>query len=212
MSTDDTQLAIYDARIELADFLIEVFHDTPSVAFVERLGSGDVVTPTDSVNDPLDRGFERVRTFVDGIEGRDPEAVQEELAAEYSRVFVGPRPPILLHETYYRDDTDFIGEGLAQVEASYSAAGWTPPEEYGEENDFLAVELAFLRHLIGRQREGAEETFGYERVFLDNHLLTWVDDAAADIEAEVDSNLYLAAADVLLGFCEFEDELVAQMV
>ena len=210
MSSDD--LAVYDARIELVDFLIEVFHDVPSEPFVERLLSGEVRTPEDAVNDRLDAGFERVRRFVADNEGRDPAEVRAELNRAYTAVFVGPRPPVLLHETYYREDTDFIGEGLAEVEASYSAAGWTPPDDYGEENDFLAVELAFLRWLVDRQRAGMEEAFGYERVFLDQHLLPWVGAAVDDIEAETDHDLLLATGDLLVGVCEFEDELVAQMV
>ena len=183
MSTDE--LAVYDARIELIDFCIEVFHDAPTEEFLSHLLAGDMRTPEDSVNEHLDAGFE---------------------------VFVGPRPPVLLHETHYRDDTEFIGEGLAEVEASYGAAGWTPPEEYPEENDFVAVELAFLRWLVTKQREGRDETFGYERVFLDNHLMTWVDDAVADVREETDEPLFLAAAEILAGLVEFEDEIVAQMV
>ncbi|MFC6989485.1 molecular chaperone [Haloplanus sp. GCM10025708] len=204
--------AVYDARLELVDFLVEAFYDVPDEAFVERLLSGELRFPADEVNASLDAGFERLRAFVDDNAGRDPADVRDELEAEYTRVFVGPRPPVLAHETNYRDDTAFIGEGLADVEASYGAAGWTPPEGYGEENDFVAVELAFLRHLVTRQRGGAEEAFGYERVFLDEHLLRWVDPFVADVHDHAESDLYLAAADVYAGFLEFEDELVAQMV
>jgi TorA maturation chaperone TorD len=138
--------------------------------------------------------------------------VQEELATEYTRVFVGPRPPVLAHETYYREDRDFLGEGLAEVQASYSAAGWSPPEEYPEEDDHVAVELAFLRYLVARQRSGDEETFGFERVFLDEHLLHWVDAFAEDVLDETDEPLYRAGASIVAGLAEFEDELVAQMV
>ena len=212
MSTDE--LAVYDARIELIDFLIEVFHDAPTEEFLSHLLSGGMRTPEDEVNDRLDAGFSHLRSFVDAHEDDDVAELHADVKREYTSVFVGPRPPVLLHETHYREDTEFIGEGLAEVEASYGAAGWTPPEddEYPEENDFVAVELAFLRWLVARQREGMEEAFGYERVFLDNHLGTWVGDAAADIRAETDNELFLAAGEVLSGVFEFEDELVAQMV
>ncbi|MFC6786459.1 molecular chaperone [Halobaculum halobium] len=210
MSSDE--LAVYDARIELIDFCIEVFHDAPTEEFLSHLLSGDMRTPEDSVNDHLDAGFEHVRAFVDAHEDDDVSELRSDLRQKYTEVFVGPRPPVLLHETHYRDDTEFIGEGLAEVEASYGAAGWTPPEEYPEESDFVAVELAFLRWLVTKQREGRDETFGYERVFLDNHLMTWADDAAEDIRAETDEPLFLAAGEILAGLVEFEDEIVAQMV
>lgn len=204
--------AVYEARIEIVDFLIETFWDVPGEEFVAELLDGDLRFPEDGVNEHLDEGFDRLRTFVEENRGRDPDAVQEELETEYTAVFVGPRPPVLAHETYYREDTEFIGEGLAEVEASYAAAGWNPPEDYGEENDFIAVELAFLRYLIGLQRDGHEEAFGYERVFLDEHLSTWVEAFHADVGEETDADLYRAAASLFLGLVEFEDEIVAQMV
>lgn len=203
---------VYAARLELADFLIEVFWDAPSEAFVSNLLDGDIEVPADEVNEMLDEGFALLESFVEANRGRPVDEVTEELVVEYTRVFVGPRPPVLAHETYYRDDTEFVGEGLAAVEASYGAAGWTPPEDYGEESDFVAVELAFLRDLIHRQRHGADETFGYERVFLDEHLLRWVDAMHADLSEETDVDLYRAAGAIFKGFVAFEDELVAQMV
>lgn len=203
---------VYDARLEIVDFLVEVFHDVPDGEFVGSLLAGELRIPEGEVNEPLDYGFERLQGFVDDNADRDASAVQEELEREYTRVFVGPRPPVLAHESYYREDTDYMGEGLAQVQASYSAAGWAPPEDYGEEDDFVAVELAFLRHLIERQRNGVEEAFGYERVFLDEHLLEWTEEFVIDLREQTESGLYVAAADLFQGFVRFEDELVAQMV
>jgi TorA maturation chaperone TorD len=204
--------SVYRARLEVVDFLIEVFHDLLEESFVETLLSGEMELPDSGVNEHLDGGFNRLRTFIEANADRDPDAVRDELKGEYTAVFVGPRPPVLAHETYYRDDQDFLGKGLAEVEASYSAAGWNPPESYGEESDFVAVELAFLRHLIEAQYHGREEAFGFERVFLDEHLLQWVDAMADDVAAETDNDLYRAAGEVLRGFVTFEDELVAQMV
>ncbi|QLG61396.1 TorD/DmsD family molecular chaperone [Halorarum salinum] len=203
---------IHEARVEVVDFLIEAFWDVPGEGFVERLLGDGIVLPADPVNDPMDEGFEMLRRWRDAHRGEPVEEVHEALEREYTSLFVGPRPPVLPHETYYRDDTDFIGKGLAEVEASYSAAGWSPPEEYPEENDFVAVELAFLRHLVGVQRDEREESFGYERVFLDEHLTQWVDAFVADLREEADPGLFLAAGLILAGLVEFEDELVAQVV
>lgn len=202
---------LYDARLELVDFVIEAFWDTPSEAFITELLGDEILLPEESVNEPIDEGFELMREWRDANRGRDVDAVQDELQREYTRLLVGPRPPVLPHETYYRDDTEFIGEGLAAVEGSYSAAGWASPEEYPEEDDFIAVELAFLRHLIDRQLTGHEEAFGFERVFLDEHLLAWIDPFVAEMREEADDGLFLAAALVCQGLVEFEDELVAQM-
>lgn len=210
MSVD--QEAIYEARLELVDFVVEVFWDVPNEAFLERLLAGEVSLPEESVDETLDRGFDRLRAFVEENRDRPVDAVHDDLATEYTRVFVGPRPPVLPHETAYSDDSELLGTGLAEIEASYGAAGWTPPDEYPEESDFLAVELAFLRHLIARQRAGQEEAFGYERVFLDEHLGTWADAFAEDVLEETDEELFQAGALVLQGLVAFEDQLVAQTV
>lgn len=204
--------ALYESRLELVDFLIEALHDVPDEEFVETLLSGDVRIPEGEVNEPLDRGFDELRTFIDEHREYDLDTVQEALNREYTRLFVGPRPPVVAHETYYREDADYLGEGLADVEASYSAASWSPPEEYPEENDFVAIELAFLRHLIDRQRRGAEEAVGFERVFLDEHALTWADEFTTDLRDSTDSRLYVAVADIYEGVLRFEDELVAQLI
>ncbi|WP_122088366.1 TorD/DmsD family molecular chaperone [Halalkalicoccus subterraneus] len=201
---------IYAARLELVDFLIEALWDAPSEEFVGTLLSGEIRTP-ESVDEDLDTGFEELRTFVEENEGRDVAAVQRELNREYTRVFVGPRPPVMAHESYYREDMDFLGTGKAEVEASYGAAGWTPSEDYPEEGDFVAVELAFLRHLIERQRRGAEEAFGYERVFVEEHMTHWIDDCADDIIEYADGAFYEAVGHLLAGVVEFEAELAGQM-
>ncbi|KAA9398070.1 molecular chaperone TorD [Haloarcula sp. CBA1130] len=203
--------AVYEARLELVDFVIDVFWDVPEEAFVERLLGGDIQLPEDSINDQLDEGFEVLATWIDENIDRPVSAVQDDLEREYTNLLVGPRPPVLPHETNYREDTEFIGEGLAEVDASYAAAGWAPPEEYPEEDDFIAVELAFLRYLIERQREGDEETVGYERVFIEQHLSEWVVDFTDEMREESDDGLFLAAALICEGLVRFEDEIVAQV-
>lgn len=213
MNEDD----IYEARLEIIDFLVEVFYDAPDEEFLGRLLSDEVLVPEGEVNEPMDRGFARLEVFIEEHHTRPVETVARELNREYTRLFVGPRPPVLPHETYFREDTELIGRGLSEVEAAYSGAGWAPPDEYPEENDHVAVELAFVRSLVTRQRRGQEETFGYERVFLDEHLLEWYeafhDALATELDdAEAEANLFLAAAEVFVGFVDFEDELVAQQV
>ncbi|NHN48946.1 molecular chaperone TorD family protein [Halostella sp. JP-L12] len=207
MDTD----ALYDARIELLDFAIDALGDVPSEAFIADLAE-EVTVPDDEVNPALDEGFDALERFAERTADRPADALREDLAGEYTRLFVGPRPLVVPHETHYRDDTKFVGEGLAEVEESYAAVGWEPPEDYPEENDFVAVELGFLRNLVRRQRNGEVEAFGYERVFLDEHLLRWIDDFAADVREETDEDLYLAAAGIAEGLVAFEDELAAQMV
>lgn len=202
---------IYAARIELVDFLIEALWNPPTEEFVETLLSGEIRLPTEGIDDDLDAGFKRLRAFIDANEGRPVEEVRTELNREYTRLLVGPRPPVTAHESYYREDMDYLGKGKAMVESSYGAAGWKPPESYPEEADHVAVELAFLRRQIERQRTGAKEAFGYERVFLEEHATRWMDDCAADVVEHADGAFYEAVGHLLSGVVEFEAELAGQM-
>lgn len=206
------EIEIYDARLELVDFVIEAHWDVPSEEFVEKLLGGEVELPDDSVNEPMDEGFEMLAAWLDENAGRDVETVREELREEYTELFVGPRPPVLPHETNYREDTTFISEGLAEVEASYDAAGWSSAEDYPEEDDFIAVEMAFLRYLIEGQRDGNEEAVAFERVFLEEHLEYWIDDFIAEVREEADDGLFLAAALICQGLVQFENDIVSQIL
>ncbi|WP_339103166.1 molecular chaperone TorD family protein [Haloterrigena salinisoli] len=205
------QQALYEARLELVNFLIDAFADVPSEAFVEAILSEDVLLPDEGAGEELDEGFSALEAFIEENRERDVDAVRDDLEREFTRLFVGPRPPILPHETYYREDTDFRGAGLAKVEASYGAAGWSPPEEYPEENDYVAVELAFLRYLIRQQRAGYEETVGYQRVFHEEHLSEWIPSFAADVRETTDERFYEAVASILEGTVAFEEEIAMSM-
>ncbi|QSW99290.1 TorD/DmsD family molecular chaperone [Haloterrigena alkaliphila] len=205
------QQALYEARLELVNFLIDAFADVPSEAFVETICSDEVTLPEGSVGDDLDRGFSDLEAFIEANRGRGTAPVQDDLEGEFTRLFVGPRPSILPHETYYREGTDFRGAGLATVEASYGAAGWSPPEDYPEENDYIAVELAFLRSLIRQQRAGHEEAVGYQRVFHEEHLSAWIPAFAADVRETTDERFYEAVASILEGYVAFEEEIAMGM-
>jgi TorA maturation chaperone TorD len=202
---------LYEARLELLEFGVAVFADIPETTFLDRLLSGEAVVPEESVNEPMDEGFAMLEGWIEDNRDRPLVDIREELNTEYTRLFVGPRPPVLPHESYYREDTDFLGEGLAAVTESYRAARWSSPEDYEEEDDFIAVELAFLRRLVERQRAGQEETFGFERVFLEEHIGEWIDAFVADMREHADPGLFLAAALIVQGLVRFEDGIVAQV-
>ncbi|MFC4438287.1 MULTISPECIES: TorD/DmsD family molecular chaperone [Natrialbaceae] len=208
MSVD--QRALYDARLELVNFLIDAFADVPTDEFVETILQ-ELAFPEESVSEELDRGFDQLEAFVAANRDRDPTTVQSDLEREFTRLFVGPRPQVLAHETYYREDTDFRGAGRAKVTASYDAAGWSPSAEYPEENDYIAVELAFLRCLVRRQRNGDEGAFGYQRVFHEEHLSEWTDDLVADVRDRSQEPFYEAVATILEGYLAFEEEISVQM-
>lgn len=203
--------AIYAARLDLVEFLVAATHDAPGEAFVADVLEGEVTAPADSVNDDLDRGFALLEEFVEANRERPIEDVVDDLEVEYTRLLVGPRPPVTPHETYVREDMEYLGEGLPKVKASYAAAGWKPPENYPEEADHVAVELAFLRYLIRSQHQGREEALGYQRVFHEEHLTHWLEECALEIAEKTHETFYEAVGHLLAGYDEFEEGIAMQV-
>ncbi|WP_049991806.1 TorD/DmsD family molecular chaperone [Natrinema salifodinae] len=203
--------ALYAARLDLVEFLVTATHDAPGESFIDDVLHGDIAAPSGSVNDELDEGFALLEAFIEANADRPTEDVVDDLEIEFTRLFIGPRPPVLPHETYYREDTDYMGDGIPKVEASYGAAGWSPPENYPEENDHIAVELAFLRYLVRSQRRGREEALGFQRVFHEEHLSHWIDDCATAITEEADETFYEAVGHLLAGYTDFEEEIALQV-
>lgn len=191
---------VHAGRIDLLAFLTGLLDGPPDEQFVRGLFAGDVADTAPSVNEAIDEGFDRLASFHDAHAEGTRAGVEAAVLAEYGRLFedgaVGTR------ERDYREPDADVDRELA---AAYEAADWSAPE--GNRDD-IGTELAFLRHLVDRQRAGHAAALEQERQFIDGHLSQWVDPFARDLADAADSELYLGAASLLRGVVEFEDVLV----
>ncbi|WP_254535520.1 TorD/DmsD family molecular chaperone [Halomarina litorea] len=191
---------VYAGRIDLLEFLSALLDGPPDERFVQGLFAGEVAGPAPSVNESLDRGFDLLATFHDDEAGSDPSAVAERVGAEYASLFESGA--VSTRESAYREPDADADRELA---AAYAAADWSAPDGH---RDALGTELAFLRHLVARQRAGHAAALEQERAFVDEHLSRWVDPFARDLAEAADSTLYRGVAHLLRGVVEFEDALV----
>jgi TorA maturation chaperone TorD len=191
---------VYAGRLDLLRFLSALLDGPPDDQFVRGLLAGDVAGPAPSVNDSIERGFSLLAAFHDDRADADPGAVERAVAAEYAGLF--ETGTVATRESAYREDAP-VDRDLA---AAYDAADWSPPST---PLDGVGVELAFLRHLVARQREGETTALDRESQFLDAHLSRWLDRFADDLADAAESDLYRGAAHVLRGVVEFEDTLVS---
>ncbi|AXR77795.1 TorD/DmsD family molecular chaperone [Natrarchaeobaculum sulfurireducens] len=196
---DDPLEAERETIAGLYEFAADVFADPPSPEAVEQLialgAADDDLAPTDR----LRRGFaglERWRREVD-----DPEAAAAVLERSHTQLFVGPRPKLQAHESYYAGD--FLGEPLARVHGSYAELGLEPASDLREEADHAAVELRVLALLT--RREADEPTA--KSWFLGEHGWWW-DEFAADVDdvAGEDDAFYRAVAELAAGLVAFDAE------
>ncbi|WP_290817460.1 molecular chaperone [Halovivax sp.] len=169
-----------DATTELADlyaFCSRVLADPPDEAAVERLASEGF--PREASPQALENGFRLLERWRGGID--DPAEEADELRRIHTRLFVGPRPKMQVHESWYADD--FLGGPLAAVQRSYRDLGIRPTAELREEADHAAVELAALEILAG---DGDEE---HRRAFLAAHGW-WLPELAEDVQELADDPFY----------------------
>jgi len=174
------------SRAYLYRLLSAVLADPPDSSAVAELVDGGLVDDADPPDPAGERALGALADWAETVE--DPELEAERLAREHTRLFVGPRPALQLHESYYAED--YLGEPLAAVKGSYGALGIAPGEELREEADHAAVELAALAVLFER---GDREDV---RFFLAEHGW-WFETLAADVREAASGPFYTAVADAL---------------
>ena len=182
-----------DSIAALYRFCSAVFADPPTAEELERLSGAAGIASETAPNDRLEAGLERLDRWLEAID--DPEATATTIEREHTRLFVGPRPTLLAHESYYADD--YLGEPLARVTRQYATLGVAPGPNLREEVDYVAVELAALSLLAERDERSQSAAF------LEDHGW-WLPAFAADLREATDHRLYRAVADVLEGLVRFD--------
>ncbi|MFQ5850913.1 MAG: molecular chaperone [Candidatus Binatia bacterium] len=141
------------------------------------------------------------------------ERAAEEVAEEFTRLFLGPfTPKVNPYESYYLTGHLFRAP-LVALRGLLKRLGLEKREEaFAEPEDVLAFELEVMRWLIGKQMAAAdaEEETSWLRLqadFLKEHLLVWVSTCAEDIEKAEGAHFYRGAAMILRGFLEVERTL-----
>jgi len=190
MPSDDT--ATDETLAQLYDLLAGVLADPPDEQLVGTLAEGPLPDPGIAPNDQLEAGLEALADWAESVS--DPATEAERLSAEFTRLFVGPRPVLQVHESWYAGD--YLGEPLAAVTETMNELGIAPAPDLKEEADHVAVELAALRELT---TESEDRT----RTFLADHG-DWFDDLAADIQEHTEEPFYEAIADITAGLIAFD--------
>ena len=184
-STDETLAQLYD-------LVSGLLADPPDEATVEALATGSLPDPAVAPNDQLEAGLAELEAWGEQVE--DPASAADRLAAEFTSLFVGPRPQLQIHESYYAGD--FLGEPLAAVAETYDRLGVAPAPDRKEEADHAAVELAALRELTLERPDRKRE-------FLADHG-EWFQSLAADVREHTDEQFYAAVASVVAGLIAFD--------
>lgn len=159
---------------------------------------------------------------VEGIDGlmQKPEAeLLEDLAVEYTRLFLGPGKHISPHESVHHEREDgqwgkLWGASTVEVKKFIEATGLSYTDDYKGMPDHISVEFEFMQQLILREEQAwmdedadkAASCRQVEKKFIKEHLIRWVPAFCEMVIQEAELPFYHAMAALTRSFIELEME------
>jgi TorA maturation chaperone TorD len=147
------------------------------------------------------------------------EDIIEDLAVEYTRLFMGPGKHIPPYESIHheRNDGDWgrlWGASTVEVQKFIETAGLKYKDDFKELPDHICVELEFMQKVIQKERLAWEARVGdralyclkMEKMFIDDHLIKWVPWFCDKIISEAKLPFYREMAKITSNFIQFEKE------
>ena len=154
---------------------------------------------------------------------KDEVLLLEELAVEFTGLFIGPGNFISPHESVHhlRDDGDYgklWGADTVAVKKFIEATGLTYQPEFGGMPDHIAAELEFVQKIEERlttARTGGDSELvanleQIKAIFLSEHLLVWGPEFMEKVMKKAKLSFYREMAALAKGFLLQEKELMAQ--
>ena len=143
----------------------------------------------------------------------------EDLAVEYTRLFLGPGKHISPHESVHHkkegtQSDQLWGESTADVKKIIESSGLEYKTEYTGLPDHISVELEFMQQVILREEQAWQDDDaktallcqGNEKKFVDEHLFRWVPEFCEKVITEADLPFYREVARLTRTFIEFEKQ------
>jgi TorA maturation chaperone TorD len=203
------------ARANIYGLLTAAFRVEPSSSFLTRLKDPEILGVLEGLGVSLGEDF------------RDSsnEQLREDLAIEFTRLFLGPRGHISPHESLHTDsasdgNADLWGAETVKVKRFMEAAGLTVDDSFTGMPDHISAEMEFMQQLTTREAEAwteADEEFAtnilkIEKRFYDEHLSRWVARFCDKVIETSEHPFYQGIGDVTKGFLEYEGETLQDFV
>ncbi|MES9991619.1 MAG: molecular chaperone TorD family protein [Candidatus Thiodiazotropha sp.] len=212
MGTDWNIVAVNaKSRSDIYAMLALVFRQEPSEALIEELRGPRLSGAFSEIGLELGDSFynESVSTIAD------------QLALEFSRLFIGPGPHISAHESIFTEvdgDTGGLwGAKTVAVKKFIETTGLDYASGFTGLPDHISVELEFMQKLTlweadkwrQRDRMGAEYCLSIQRMFLQQHIQGWVPKFCNAVIAEAEFPFYRELAELTKFFLGLEEQSLA---
>jgi TorA maturation chaperone TorD len=195
------------SRSNVYGFLATVFRAEPSAAFVAQLRSSEFSSVLESLDLSLGEDFH----------DSPSEKLVDDLAIEFTRLFIGPGPHISPHESMNADFEDpreagFWSPQTVRVKKFIEAAGLEYDESFGGMPDHLSAELEFMQRLATKEAEAWAESneevatniLKIEERFYDEHLSRWASRFCDKVIEMSEHPFYVGFAEIMKGFLDYE--------
>jgi len=192
-------------ELYLYNLLRQVFLKEPTRELIEDLVKVDIPGEAD---DEIDYGLKLMIKACKDNAHRIDEWL-EELAIEYSRLFIGPEsPPAVPFASYYLSKSRLLmTDETIDVRRRYLEAGMAVKDLYSTPDDHIGIELEFIFYLTQKiledfednKRSEASRFFELRQDFINNHMRHWVHYFADRIIEHSREDFYIGAAFILKG-------------
>ena len=196
------------ARANVYGFLANIFRAEPSQDLIEELRTPEFSETLSSLG--LNLGVKFSQTPLQDL--------QEELAIEYTKLFVGPGSHISPHESIFTEVDGgrggLWGEQTVAVKKFIESAGFEYKAEFPGLPDHIGAELEFMQKLAeteaglrsGGETEIADWCLRVQKKFLEDHLIKWVPQFSDEVRQNANLPFYAQMAEVLKSYLEFDKQ------
>ncbi len=191
MHKNDELVAGARSRADVYSFLATLMNECPDAALVGNLraAGGDFISnlaEEANLTGEVAQGFRDMAKFVEESKSQPEQAVQQDLAVDWTRLFRGLSPaysPMPPYEASFVETNDTPIQLIQEVNQLYRVNGLAMSSDYRDRPDYMGVELSFLQHLCEAEAQAWEENKpdlarSYQKTaqeFLKGHLGMWAD-------------------------------------
>ena len=149
----------------------------------------------------------------------------EDMAVEYTRLFLGPGKHISPHESVHHQRNDaeqgqLWGQSTVEVKRFIESSGLDYRSEYRGLPDHISVELEFMQQVTLREEQAWREEdkdqalycLKIEKKFIEEHLIRWIPIFCEKVIREAELPFYREMAALTRNFMEFEKGEINRVV
>jgi len=203
------------ARANVYGLLANVFREEPSEALLSKLEEPEFSGALHALNLSLDEVFERTSRA----------QLVEDLALEFTRLFIGPGSNLSPHESMhvearFGEQNSFWGAQTVAVKKFMEAAGLKIDDSFGGMPDHLSAEFEFMQRLLLKEAQAwanedhelGANILRIEKRFYEEHLSQWVSKFCDKVIDATEHPFYKQFCEVTKGFIDFEIEALQDLI